>query len=222
MTSLEVVSDLSLLYTGVAPASNRTAWPTTGGALALIPIHAFDLMTVNIALGNNIDESQDSNPYNVPMVPLFNQTGANSTFCIPKIKIPKKIADQVHAGVNATIQVVMLTATNAALYSVCEPGLIFFFGNRGGRRVIIRLYANGRGRCWEQCIDLTFSDTEADRFGDPAVWNKFCYNGTGMGGHALGPSSPLNGTQTAGMGLLPLPQSSLLVTGVVSLLLWMI
>lgn len=77
-------------------------------------------MTVNIAIGNHIDESQDANPYNVPMVPLFNQTGANSTFCIPKIKIPKKIADQVQAGVNATIQVVMLTATNAALYGVCD------------------------------------------------------------------------------------------------------
>lgn len=131
MTSLEVVSDLSLLYIGVAPTSNRTAWPTTGGALALIPIHAFDLMTVNIALGNNIDESQDSNPYSVPMVPLFNQTGANSTFCIPKVKIPKKIADQVHAGVNATIQVVMLTATNAALYSVCEPVFFFSFPGTG-------------------------------------------------------------------------------------------
>lgn len=78
-------------------------------------------MTVNIALGNSIDEIQDSNPYNVPMVQLFNQTGANSTFCIPKIKIPKKIASEVHAGVNATIQVILLTATNAALYGVCEP-----------------------------------------------------------------------------------------------------
>lgn len=79
-------------------------------------------MTVNIALGNSINENQDSNPYNVPMVPLFNQTGANSTFCIPKIKIPKKIASEVRAGVNATIQVVMLTATNAALYGVCALG----------------------------------------------------------------------------------------------------
>lgn len=124
--------------TGIAPTTNRSAWPTTGGALSLIPIHAFDLMTVNIVLGNSINENQDSNPYNVPMVPLFNQTGANSTFCIPKIKIPKKLAGQVHAGVNATIQVVMLTATNAALYGVRGPVLCFFSfplvprqGNRG-------------------------------------------------------------------------------------------
>lgn len=92
-----------------------------------MPIHSFDLMTVNMGIGNFIDENVDLNPYGVPMVPLFNQTGANSTFCIPKIKIPKKVAGQVHAGVNATIQVVMLTGTNAALYGVCEPGLIFFF-----------------------------------------------------------------------------------------------
>lgn len=116
-----IVLFLTIATTGIPPSTNRTAWPTTGGALSLIPIHAFDLMTVNIVLGNSINENQDSNPYNVPMVPLFNQTGANSTFCIPKIKIPKKIASQVHAGVNATIQVVMLTATNAALYGVRAP-----------------------------------------------------------------------------------------------------
>lgn len=104
--------------TGVAPTTNRTAWPTNGGALSLIPIHPFALMTVNIAIGNSINENQDSNPYSVPMVPLFNQTGANSTFCLPKIKIPKSIAGQVKAGVNATIQVIQLTATNAALYGV--------------------------------------------------------------------------------------------------------
>lgn len=53
------------------------------------------------------------------MVPLFNQTGANRTFCLPKIKIPKKIVKGVDDGVNATIQVIQLTATGAALYSVC-------------------------------------------------------------------------------------------------------
>lgn len=103
---------------GIAPTKNRTKWPTTGGALAFIPIHPFGLTSINIAIGNDIDEHILLNPYNVPMVPLFNQTGANSTFCIPKIKIPKKIQADVKDGVNATIQLIQLTATNAALYGV--------------------------------------------------------------------------------------------------------
>jgi hypothetical protein len=148
-------------------------------------------MTVNIAIGNSINEDQDSNPYSVSMVPLFNQTGANSTFCIPKIKIPKSIASQVKVGVNATIQVIQLTATGAALYG---------------------------------CIDLTFSATEADRFGSPAVWNQFCFNGTGMGGKALGSTGPsTNGTRvSSGMNLIPSSSlSSLMVVAAVSLWLWM-
>jgi len=129
----------------------------------LIPIHAFALTTINIALGSNIDEKILSNPYNVPMVPLFNQTGANSTFCLPKIKIPKKIVGDVSDGVNATIQVIQLTGTGAALYS---------------------------------CIDITFSDKEADRFGAPEVWEKYCFNGTGMGGYRLGDKDPSRSNAT--------------------------
>lgn len=111
---------LSLIYyTGVVRSTNRTAWPINGGALSLIPVHPFALTTINIALGNDINEDIDTNPYNIPMVALFNQTGANSTFCLPKIKIPKLIAPKVANGVNATIQVIQLTGTGAALYSVC-------------------------------------------------------------------------------------------------------
>ncbi|PWW75754.1 hypothetical protein C7212DRAFT_201800 [Tuber magnatum] len=146
------------------PTTNRSQWPTNGGALSFIPIHAFGLTTINIALGSNIDEKILSNPYNVPMVPLFNQTGANSTFCLPKIKIPKKIAGDVDDGINATIQVIQLTGTGAALYS---------------------------------CIDITFSDKEADRFGAPAVWDKYCVNGTGMGGYRLGDKDPSRSNATA-------------------------
>lgn len=142
---------------GIPPSTNRSQWPTTGGALSFIPIHPFALTTINMALGSNIDENILSNPYSVSMVPLFNQTGANSTFCLPKIKIPKKIVKDVENGVNATIQVIQLTATGASLYS---------------------------------CIDITFSDKEADRFGAPDVWDKYCVNGTGMGGYRLGDKDP--------------------------------
>jgi len=168
-------------YGGISPSTNRSQWPTNGGALSFIPIHPFALTTVNIALGSDIDENILSNPYSVPMVPFFNQTGANSTFCLPKVKIPKKILGEVRDGVNATIQVIQLTATGAALYS---------------------------------CIDLTFSDKEADRFGAPDVWNKYCVNGTGMGGYRLGDKDPStsNSTTTKSAASLssPPPSSSFL------------
>ncbi|KAG0130697.1 hypothetical protein HOY82DRAFT_486311 [Tuber indicum] len=149
--------DTQFHFPCIPPTTNRSQWPTSGGALSLIPIHAFALTTVNIALGSDIDENILSNPYNVSMVPLFNQTGANSTFCLRKIKIPKKIVGDVADGVNATIQVIQLTGTGAALYS---------------------------------CIDITFSDKEADRFGAQDVWDKYCINGTGMGGYRLGDKDP--------------------------------
>lgn len=77
----------------------------------------------------------------------------------------------------------------------------------------------------QQCIDLTFSDTEADRFGNPAVWNHYCFNGTGMGGKALASTGPsTNGTITsAGISLMPSSSiSSLLVVGAISLWLLMV
>ncbi|RPB09956.1 hypothetical protein P167DRAFT_547707 [Morchella conica CCBAS932] len=156
------------------PSVNRSSWPVAGGALSFVPIHAFALTTVNIALGNNIDENIDSNPYNVPMVPLFNQTGGNATFCIPKIKIPKKIASEVADGVNATMQVIQLTGTGAALYS---------------------------------CMDITFSAREAEIFAEPAVWNHFCINGTGMGAQKIG--APINGSISSAAMRLITPPSSL-------------
>jgi len=158
---------------GISPTTNRSRWPTTGGALSFIPIHAFALTTINIALGSDIDEKILSNPYNVSMVPLFNQTGANSTFCLPKIKIPKKIVGGVFDGVNATIQVIQLTGTGASLYS---------------------------------CIDITFSDKEADRFGAPEVWDKYCVNGTGMGGYRLGDKDPSRSNTTAVLSAASSPQ----------------
>ncbi|KAL7272515.1 hypothetical protein RUND412_004670 [Rhizina undulata] len=142
---------------GVAQTTNRSNWPTNGGALSLRPIHAFALTTVNIAIGTTIIEEVQTNPFSTQMVPMFNQTGANETFCIPKINIPASLKDKVKNGVNATIQVIQLVATGAALYN---------------------------------CLDITFSDTEADRFGNSAVWDEYCFNGTGMGGKALGSTGP--------------------------------
>ncbi|KAI5804282.1 hypothetical protein EDC01DRAFT_642729 [Geopyxis carbonaria] len=165
-TVISAPTDMRPLGGGVHHTTNRSTWPTNGGALSLIPGHAWALTAVNIALGNNVtEEGVYSNPFTHVMVPFFNQTGGNETFCIPKLKIPPSIAPDVSAGVNATIQVIQLTPTGAALYN---------------------------------CLDITFSDDEANRFGDPKVWDEYCYNGTGISALRLGEKGPPpNGTLTS-------------------------
>jgi len=137
---------------GMQTTGNRSFWPTAGGAISLAPLHDFSFTTINIAIGEVIQETTDVNRFNHIMVPTFNQTGGNGTFCLPSIKIPKSLKPLVKAGVNATIQIVQLVASGSALYN---------------------------------CADITFSDTEAQRFGNPAVWNTICFNSTGMSANHL-------------------------------------
>ncbi|KAF3921809.1 hypothetical protein AA313_de0204337 [Arthrobotrys entomopaga] len=103
---------------GLNFTGNRSAWPTAGGAMALVPLHDFAFTTINIAIGNNIRETTDVNMWNHIMVPTFNQTGGNGTFCLPTVKIPASLKPLVKAGVNATIQIAQLVASGSALYNV--------------------------------------------------------------------------------------------------------
>jgi len=137
---------------GLAPNGNRSAWPTAGGAISLTPLHDFAFTTINLAIGNTIQESTDVNRFNHVMKPIFNQTGGNGTFCIPKLNIPKSLKPLVKHGVNATIQIVQLVGSGAALYN---------------------------------CADITFSDSEANRFGKKEVWDQYCFNSTGIGANYL-------------------------------------
>ncbi|EPS39493.1 hypothetical protein H072_6662 [Dactylellina haptotyla CBS 200.50] len=137
---------------GLSNNGNRSAWPTNGGAIAFVPLHDFAFTTINIAIGNSVQETTDVNRYNHIMVATFNQTGGNGTFCLPTVKIPGSLKPLVKAGVNATIQVVQLVASGSALYN---------------------------------CADITFSDTEAQRFGNPQIWNSICFNSTNMGANRL-------------------------------------
>jgi hypothetical protein len=137
---------------GMPQTTNRSAWPTNGGAISLVPLHDFAFTTINIAIGEHIQETTDVNRYNHVMKPIFNQTGGNGTFCLPKLNIPPSLKPLVKAGVNATIQVVQLVASGAALYN---------------------------------CADITFSDSEANRFAAPDVWNEYCFNSSHIGANYL-------------------------------------
>jgi hypothetical protein len=137
---------------GLAASGNRSFWPTAGGAISLVPLHDFAFTTINIAIGDHIQETTDVNRYNHVMKATFNQTGGNGTFCLPLVKIPQSMKPLVKAGVNATIQIVQLVASGAALYN---------------------------------CADITFSDTEANRFAAPDVWDAYCFNSSNMGANYL-------------------------------------
>lgn len=113
--------------------TNRTYWPTTGGALSFQPGwfqgHIKAEIYVNLGLG--ID-GPDDGPKNMSfsMVPPFQILGPvkgpyAGTVCLPQIPLPKDIT--VKAGDNATIQLVELAAHGASLFSVsctfCLTGL---------------------------------------------------------------------------------------------------
>ncbi|KAF3909953.1 hypothetical protein ABW20_dc0104709 [Dactylellina cionopaga] len=150
---------------GLSNTGNRSYWPTNGGAMAFVPLHDFAFTTINIAIGNSVQETTDVNRFNHIMVSTFNQTGGNGTFCLPLVKIPGSLKPLVKAGVNATIQIVQLVASGSALYN---------------------------------CADITFSDTEAQRFGNPQIWNSVCFNSTNMGAnHLVSAEASINYTELA-------------------------
>lgn len=113
--------------------TNRTFWPTTGGALAFQPGwfsgHATAFIYVNMGFGNGGPEDNPDlkGPSNMshPMMPPFQILGPTKnpypgTVCLPQVPLPDD-APQVKAGDNATIQLVELAVHGASLYSVCFP-----------------------------------------------------------------------------------------------------
>lgn len=118
---------------GMNVTTNRTYWPTTGGALAFQPGwfqgHATAFVYVNMGFGN---EGPDGGPLNMslPIVPPFQILGPTKnpypgTLCLPQVPLPANTT--VKAGDNATIQVVELAIHGASLFSCVditfvEPG----------------------------------------------------------------------------------------------------
>ncbi|KAM7219346.1 hypothetical protein V8F06_005245 [Rhypophila decipiens] len=118
---------------GLKTTTNRTYWPTTGGAIAFQPGwfqgHATAFIYVNLGFGT---DGPDKGPKNMsfPMAPPFQLLGPSKnpypgTFCLPQVPLPANTT--VKAGDNATIQLVELAIHGAALYSCVditfvEPG----------------------------------------------------------------------------------------------------
>jgi len=137
---------------GMPTTTNRTFWPTTGGAIALQPGwfqgHATAFFYMNMGFGS---DAPDGGPLNMsfPMVPVFQITGPSKnpypgTFCLPQVPLPANMT--VYPGMNATIQVVETAIHGAALYS---------------------------------CVDITFADPQDPRINEVNKTN--CFNSTQIG-----------------------------------------
>ncbi|PMD57908.1 uncharacterized protein K444DRAFT_592731 [Hyaloscypha bicolor E] len=112
---------------GMRTTTNRTLWPTTGGAIALQPGwfqgHATAFFYMNMGFGT---DGPDHGPPNMsfPMVPVFQIVGPSKnpypgTFCLPQVPLPSGIPTP-NVGDNATIQVVETAIHGAALYSCVD------------------------------------------------------------------------------------------------------
>jgi len=142
---------------GMPTTTNRTFWPTTGGAIAFQPGwfsgHATAFVYVNLGLGNMGPEfaPQLAGPPNMshPMLPPFEIIGPNKnpypgTFCLPQVPLPAGLT--VQPGDNATIQLIETAVHGAALYS---------------------------------CVDITFALPGDPRI--PLVNETNCFNSTDLG-----------------------------------------
>ncbi|AEO54538.1 hypothetical protein MYCTH_2297204 [Thermothelomyces thermophilus ATCC 42464] len=142
---------------GMPTTTNRTYWPTTGGAIAFQPGwfsgHATAFIYVNLGLGNMGPElaPELAGPPNMshPMLPPFQILGPSKnpypgTVCLPQVPMPQNIT--VKPGDNATIQLIETAVHGAALYS---------------------------------CVDITFAEPGDPRI--PLVNETNCFNSTDIG-----------------------------------------
>ncbi|KAM0545926.1 hypothetical protein ACHAO7_008061 [Fusarium culmorum] len=151
--------------------TNRTYWPTTGGAVAFQPGwfrgHETAFAYINMGFG---DDGPDGGPANMtlPMVPMFQILGPTNnpfpgTICLPQVPLPKNTT--VKAGDKATIQVVELAIHGAALYSVRHMQSNHFLVNSQ----LIQM----------QCVDIIFADPGDKKLKEVNETN--CFNSTDIG-----------------------------------------
>jgi hypothetical protein len=121
---LQALANPSHLGGGMPTTTNRTIWPTTGGAIAIQPGwfqgHATAFFYINMGFGT---DGPTSGPLNMsfPMIPVFQIAGPSKnpypgTFCLPQVPLPANTT--VKAGDLATIQVVEVAVHGASLFSV--------------------------------------------------------------------------------------------------------
>lgn len=104
--------------------TNRTYWPTIGGALAFQPGwfqgHQTAFLYVNLGIGTDGPDGGPGN-FSLPMTSPFQILGPTKnpypgTVCLPQVPLPANLT--VHPGDNATIQIVEIAQHGAALFSV--------------------------------------------------------------------------------------------------------
>lgn len=104
--------------------TNRTYWPTTGGAIAFQPGwfqgHQTAFLYVNLGFGTDGPDGGPKNMSNTMVAP-FQLLGPSKnpypgTMCLPQVPLPAGTV--VKSGDLATIQVVELAAHGASLFSV--------------------------------------------------------------------------------------------------------
>ncbi|KAH9905478.1 hypothetical protein F4778DRAFT_709744 [Xylariomycetidae sp. FL2044] len=137
---------------GMSLTTNRTYWPTTGGAVAFQPGwfqgHNTAILYINLGFGT---EGPDGGPANMsfPMINPFQLLGPSKgpypgTVCLPQVPLPTNMT--FNPGDNATIQVVEIAQHGAALFS---------------------------------CVDITFAEPGDSRLAPVNETN--CYNSTDLG-----------------------------------------
>lgn len=137
---------------GMTLTSNRTYWPTTGGAVAFQPGwfqgHQTAFLYMNLGIGS---DGPDHGPLNMslPMISPFQILGPSKnpypgTVCLPQVPLPANLT--VNPGDNATIQIVEIAVHGAALFS---------------------------------CVDITFVEPNDERLNNVNETN--CFNSTDIG-----------------------------------------
>ena len=181
-----------LLGANVSETTNRTAWTTTGGSLRLHVGHHWALTYVNLGLGNNVTN------FNISLVDHFNQTG-NGTFCLKETGKAQLAAGLSGAGydaksvdgVSATLQVIQISTTGAALYNVSVIPLTEFSRHAFGSLRFLPSYIPFQLSFLfafrkspplfdiltsQKCADITFNATAA------LLADSECANSTDVGG----------------------------------------
>ncbi|KAI1486765.1 hypothetical protein F5X96DRAFT_215172 [Biscogniauxia mediterranea] len=137
---------------GTTLTTNRTYWPTTGGAIAFQPGwfqgHNTAFLYVNLGVGTDGPDGGPGNMSN-PMVSPFQLLGPSNgpfpgTVCLPQVPVPANMT--FSPGDNATIQVVEIAQHGAALFS---------------------------------CVDITFAEPGDERIAKVNESN--CFNSTDLG-----------------------------------------
>lgn len=162
--------------------TNRTYWPTLGGAIAFQPGwfqgHNTAFLYINLGFGT---DGPDNGPMNMsfPMVSPFQLLGPSKnpypgTVCLPQVPLPANTV--VNPGDKATIQIVELAQHGASLFSVSFILLSLPTTARGTPAFRKDL---GRLTSVLQCVDIEFVAPGDSRLAPVNETN--CFNSTDLG-----------------------------------------